>query len=53
MQNERIKILKEVEQKGNIAEVINVNFTIGCAENSVKFKIAKRGKERNGCVRVS
>ena len=55
MQNERIKILKaeEVEQKGNIAEVINVNFTIGCAETCCKFKIAKRGKERNGCVRVS
>ena len=48
MQNERIKILKaeEVEQKGNIAEVINVNFTIGCAENSVKIlRLQKEGKK--------
>ena len=48
MQNERIKILKaeEVEQKGNIAEVMNVNFTIGCAENSVKIlRLQKEGKK--------
>jgi len=48
MQNERIKILKaeEVEQKGNIAEVMNVNFTIGCAKNSVKIlKLQKEGKK--------
>ena len=47
MQNERIKILKaeEVEQKGNIAEVMNVNFTIG-AENSVKIlRLQKEGKK--------
>ena len=48
MQNERIKILKaeEVEQKGNIAEVMNLNFTIGCAENSVKIlRLQKEGKK--------
>ncbi len=48
MQNERIKILKaeEVKQKGNIAEVMNVNFTIGCAENSVKIlRLQKEGKK--------
>ena len=48
MQNERIKILKaeEVEQKANIAEVMNVNFTIGCAENSVKIlRLQKEGKK--------
>ena len=56
MQNERIKILKaeEVEQKGNIAEVINVNFTIGCAENSVKIlRLQKEERKKWMCQSFS
>ena len=45
--NERFKILKakEVEKNGKEGEVLDENFTIGCAKNAIQIlRLQKEGK---------